>query len=50
MFPAIRVGGDDEDRYARYVNPQRVRLLDALQMNVNYTRCSGAELHTDDGR
>jgi ornithine--oxo-acid transaminase len=36
--------------YAQYVNPQWVRLLDALQMNVNYTRCSGAELHTADGR
>src|ERR1035441_8434931 len=36
--------------YAQYVNPQWVRLLDALRMNVNYTRCSGAELHTADGR
>ncbi|HEV3396906.1 MAG TPA: aspartate aminotransferase family protein [Xanthobacteraceae bacterium] len=36
--------------YARYVNPQWVRLLDVLQMNVNYVRCSGAELHTADGR
>ena len=39
-----------ENPYAQYVNPQWVRLLDALQMNVNYTRCSGAELHTSDGR
>jgi ornithine--oxo-acid transaminase len=39
-----------ESLYAQYVNPQWVRLLDALQMNVNYTRCSGAELYTADGR
>ena len=35
--------------YADYVNPQWVRLLDLLQMNVVYTRCVGAELHTFDG-
>src|SRR5664279_1950426 len=39
-----------ESPYAQFVNPQWVRLLDALQMNVHYTRCSGAELHTADGR
>jgi ornithine--oxo-acid transaminase len=42
-----------EDRgglYERYVNPQWVRLLNVLQMNVEYVRCSGAELHTADGR
>ena len=39
-----------ENLYAQYVNPQWVRLLDALQMNVNYSRCSGCELHTADGR
>ena len=47
ILPNADVG---EDRYSQYVNPQWVRLLDALQMNVNYTRCSGAELHTADGR
>ena len=36
--------------YAEYVNPQWVRLLDLLQMNVQYTRCLGAELFTSDGR
>ena len=36
--------------YADYVNPQWVRLLDLLQMNVQYTRCLGAELFTSDGR
>jgi ornithine--oxo-acid transaminase len=35
--------------YADYVNPQWVRLLDLLQMNVQYTHCAGAELHTADG-
>lgn len=35
--------------YADCVNPQWVRLLDLLQMNVQYTRCTGAELHTADG-
>ncbi len=39
-----------ENLYAQYVNPQWVRLLDALQMNVTYARCSGAELQTVDGR
>ena len=47
ITPGADIG---EDLYAQYVNPQWVRLLDALQMNVNYTRCSGAELHTADGR
>ncbi len=36
--------------YDERVNPQWVRLLNALQMNVQYTRCSGAELSTADGR
>jgi ornithine--oxo-acid transaminase len=37
-------------RYARRVNPEWVRLLDLLQMNVRYERCLGAELFTEDGR
>src|SRR5579872_1198138 len=36
--------------YAEYVNPQWPRLLDLLQMNVQYGRCSGSELFTTDGR
>jgi ornithine--oxo-acid transaminase len=36
--------------YAQRVNPQWVRLLDLLQMNATYERCSGAELFTADGR
>ena len=38
------------ERYAKRVNPEWVRLLDLLQMNVRYERCLGAELRTDDGR
>ncbi|HEY6249827.1 MAG TPA: aspartate aminotransferase family protein [Candidatus Angelobacter sp.] len=37
------------DSYSAHVNPQWVRLLELLQMNVQYTRCEGAELHTADG-
>lgn len=38
-----------KDSYVNHVNPQWVRLLDLLQMNVDYTRCEGVELHTADG-
>jgi ornithine--oxo-acid transaminase len=38
------------ERYQDRVNPQWVRLLNVLQLNVRYTRCVGSELHTDDGR
>ena len=36
--------------YADHVNPQWVRLLNLLQMNVRYDCCAGAELFTADGR
>jgi ornithine--oxo-acid transaminase len=36
--------------YQDHVNPQWVRLLNALDMNVRYTRCLGTELYTEDGR
>src|ERR1017187_2025617 len=36
--------------YEKYVNPQWVRLLDVLGMNVHYASCPGSELFTDDGR
>lgn len=36
--------------YSQHVNPQWVRLLDLLEMNVRYTRCVGSELVTADGR
>lgn len=38
------------ERYAERVNPAWVRLLNALEMNVHYERCVGAELFTSDGR
>ncbi len=44
---ADRVGSE---RYAKYVNPQWVRLLDLLGMNVRYERCTGSELFTETGR
>jgi ornithine--oxo-acid transaminase len=50
MLQAIRIDDSAENLYGRYVNPQWVRLLDVLQMNVDYVRCSGAELHIADGR
>jgi ornithine--oxo-acid transaminase len=39
-----------EQRYAKAVNPQWVRLLKLLQMNARYERCVGAELFTSEGR
>lgn len=36
--------------YRSHVNPQWVRLLDLLGMNVQYTRAQGAWLYTADGR
>ena len=36
--------------YSEHVNPQWVRLLDILNMNVGYEKCLGAELFTSDGR
>ncbi|HXA84703.1 MAG TPA: aspartate aminotransferase family protein [Candidatus Dormibacteraeota bacterium] len=35
--------------YSEHVNPQWVRLLSLLEMNVRYTRCLGAALFTTDG-
>src|ERR1039457_1901963 len=35
--------------YIDHVNPQWVRLLNLLQMQTEYTLCSGAELYTADG-
>ncbi|MGZ4888921.1 MAG: aspartate aminotransferase family protein [Candidatus Angelobacter sp.] len=39
----------DDTGYSEHVNPQWVRLLSLLEMNVRYTRCVGAELFTSDG-
>ena len=35
--------------YAEHVNPQWVRLLDLLDMNVRYEHCAGAELFAENG-
>ncbi|MCU1237269.1 MAG: aminotransferase, partial [Candidatus Solibacter sp.] len=32
--------------YSDHVNPQWVKLLDLLQMNAQYERCTGTELFT----
>jgi ornithine--oxo-acid transaminase len=37
------------ERYAQRVNPEWVRLLDLLQMNVRYERCMGVELFPAEG-
>lgn len=52
MATALPTGlAEDPARlYAQYVNPQWVKLMDVLQMNVKYRRCAGTELHTEDGR
>jgi ornithine--oxo-acid transaminase len=39
-----------KSRYQDSVNPQWVRLLNALKLNVRYTRCLGTELYIEDGR
>ncbi len=36
--------------YAQHVNPQWIRLLTLLDMNVRYTRCEGVRLFSADGR
>ena len=38
-----------QNHYAESVNPQWVRLLDLLGMNVRYQRCEGCELFAEDG-
>jgi ornithine--oxo-acid transaminase len=52
MASAISAGYQEDPAklYGRYVNPQWVKLMDVLQMNVKYGRCRGTELHTVDGR
>jgi ornithine--oxo-acid transaminase len=46
--PTLEVSPDA--LYNEHVNPQWVRLLNLLQMNVSYVRCEGAELETSNGR
>jgi ornithine--oxo-acid transaminase len=49
VAPPYFAAGAPSD-YAGYVNPEWVRLLDLLGMNVHYSRCVGTELHAEDGR
>jgi ornithine--oxo-acid transaminase len=43
------IGRRHDAAYAGHVNPQWVRLLDVLGMNVRYTHCAGDELRAEDG-
>lgn len=47
---AVRRSAAFEEQYARGVNPQWLRLLKLMRMDVQYERCVGAELHTTDGK
>lgn len=47
--PARQGSVSEQDSYSEHVNPQWVRLLNLLEMNVRYARCQGAELFRDDG-
>jgi ornithine--oxo-acid transaminase len=49
MSAAPVINHSREELYAEHVNPQWVRLLNLLRMNVRYRRCAGAELFTEDG-
>ena len=46
----VRKAASGSERYAERVNPEWVRLLNLLEMNVRYERCVGTELFTSDGR
>lgn len=48
-MPQIAVAAAVAD-YAAFVNPQWLKLISLLQMNVRYERCIGTELYTSDGR
>jgi hypothetical protein len=47
---AVAVESFGSKSYQEYVNPQWVALLNLLDMNVEYERCSGCELFTKDER
>lgn len=49
-FPTTLTETAPQIAYEQHVNPEWVRLLDLLGMNVRYRRCIGTELHADDGR
>ena len=47
---ALATADGPDPAYREYVNPQWVRLLEILRMNVRYSQCRGAVLHTEGGR
>jgi ornithine--oxo-acid transaminase len=47
---ALPAAAISNDSYSAHVNPQWVKLLNLLEMNVRYEDCSGVELKTSDGR
>ncbi|HVN90401.1 MAG TPA: aspartate aminotransferase family protein [Candidatus Binataceae bacterium] len=47
---ASKLPANSQEPYENHVNPQWVRFLDVLDMNVRYKSCLGAELYTEDGR
>lgn len=49
-MPLATLKVSSDATYASHVNPQWVKLLNLLEMNVPYERCSGVELTTRDGR
>jgi ornithine--oxo-acid transaminase len=49
-MPLATLEVSSDATYASHVNPQWVKLLNLLEMNVPYERCSGVELTTRDGR
>ena len=49
QLAASALAGSSTDAYQDFVNPQWVKLLTLLGMNVEYERCSGCELFVRDG-
>src|SRR5947209_399035 len=49
-MPQLAVSEAVDNLYQSRVNPQWVRLLNILELNVSYERCAGGELFTEDGR
>lgn len=46
----LELAVEDGSAYERHVNPQWVRLLEVLGLDVRYATCRGSELITADGR
>lgn len=47
--PKVESGLTGAELYSEHVNPEWVRLLELLQMNVRYVRCEGVQLYTEEG-